>query len=263
MNIIHALFKTSIGKKVVMAVTGLILIGFVVGHLVGNLQIFSPPEKINAYAHFLQSLGPALWAVRAFLLVTIVLHIWTAVCLVLENKAARGKEGYAGQQTLRASYASRTMKYSGLIVFFFIVYHIAHFTTKSTHGAEYYPMTTLAGVDHPVLDVHTMMVLGFQQPLVSAFYLVAIALLSWHLNHGLASLFQSLGLRTRAWSKLLERASLLFSVLYFLGNAAIVVAVLAGQVKVQNPVITDKLAMVTQECAAGCCAVCPISDSSN
>ncbi|MCH6257703.1 succinate dehydrogenase cytochrome b subunit [Puniceicoccaceae bacterium K14] len=232
MNILHALFKTSIGKKVIMAVTGLILVGFVIGHLIGNLQIFLPPEKINEYAHFLQSLGKVLWLIRIGLLVAVVLHIWMAVSLVLENRAAR-KKGYQSQKTLRASYASRTMKYSGLIVFAFIVYHLLHFTVKSTHGEDFYPMTMLHG--EKVYDVHTMMVLGFQQPLVSIFYLIAIALLSLHLSHGFSSMFQSLGLRTRSWSGLLEKLAITISVLYFLGNAAIVIAVMTGMVGIQNP----------------------------
>lgn len=262
MKIFHALFKTSIGKKVVMAVTGVILVGFVIGHLIGNLQIFSPPEKINTYAHFLQSLGPALWAIRAFLLVTLILHVWTAVSLVFENKAARGPEKYAQQRTLRASYASRTMRWSGLIVFFFIAYHIAHFTLKTTDAPENYPMTHISGVEHPVADVHSMMVLGFQQPVVAAIYIIAIALLSWHLNHGISSMFQSIGFRTRAWSKCLERAALIFSILYFLGNAAIVGSVLSGQVKIQNPELATKLAQATSLCSSNC-KVCEARNAAN
>lgn len=241
MNILQAFFKSSIGKKVIMAVTGLILFGFVIGHLIGNLQIFSPPEKINAYAHLLQSLGPALWAIRAFLLLTVGLHIWMAVSLVLENKAAR-KETYKDQKTLRASYASRTMKYSGLIVFAFLVYHLLHFTAKVVPGE--YPMTMLHGEE--VVDVHSMMVLGFQNPIVSIFYLVAIALLSLHLSHGLSSMFQSLGLRTRSWLGLLNFFAIAFSVLYFLGNAAIVLAVMTGMVDVQNPELSSTMETIKE-----------------
>lgn len=238
-----------------MAATGFVLIGFVVGHLVGNLPlVFSPPEKINAYAHFLQSLGPVLWVVRCILLVTVILHIWVAISLVMENRKARGTENYAAQKTLRASYASRTMRYSGVIVLAFLVYHLMHFTVRSTHGEHYYPMTHIEGVEEPVPDVHSMMVLGFQQPAVSAFYLIAIALLSWHLNHGLASMFQSLGLRSRAWSGCLEKAALVFSILYFLGNAAIVGSVWSGRVKVQN----DQLRIAMGEICSTDCKVCEI-----
>ena len=248
MNILQALFKTSIGKKVVMAVTGLILLSFVIGHLIGNLQIFSPPEKINGYAHFLQSLGPALWGIRAFLLLTVVLHIWTAIALVIENRAARGSERYLDKRYIRASYASRTMKWSGLIVLAFLIYHLLHFTVKITDDAGRYPTTTLHGETVP--DVHSMMVLGFQQPLVSAFYLVSIALLSWHLRHGISSMFQSVGLRTRAWGGILDRAALLFAIVYFLGNALIVAAVYGGYVKLQNPEL--KIASATALCSPSC-----------
>lgn len=257
MNILHALFKTSIGKKLVMALTGIVLVGFVIGHLVGNLQIFSPPEKINAYAHFLQSLGPALWAIRAFLLLTVCLHIWAAVALVMENKAARGGKGYANQKTLRASYASRTMRYSGVIVLAFIVYHIMHFTTKNTHGEAFYPTTILHGEEVP--DVHSMMVLGFQQPAVAVFYLIAIALLSWHLSHGIASMFQSLGLRTRPWGGCLNKVAVVLSILYFLGNAAIVGSVLAGKVKIQNP----ELRVAMGEICRTDCTVCDTLKTNN
>lgn len=249
MNIFQALFKTSIGKKVLMAVTGLILIGFVMGHLVGNLQLFAPPEKINAYAHLLQSLGPALWGIRAFLLIVLVLHIWTAVMLVKENMQAR-PSGYEGQQTLKASYASRTMRYSGVIVFAFIIYHILHFTAKTTHGESYYPLAMLDG--HLVPDVHSMMVLGFQQPLVAGFYIIAIALLSWHLNHGIASMFQSIGLRSRTWGGFLNKAAFVISALYFLGNAAIVGAVYTGQVTIQN----ENLQLARGEICSLDCRVC-------
>jgi succinate dehydrogenase / fumarate reductase cytochrome b subunit len=252
MNILHVLFKTSIGKKVVMAATGLILVGFVIGHLVGNLQIFLPPDKINAYAHFLHGLGGALWIVRLVLLVTLVLHVYVSIQLVLENRAARGGEFYADQKTLKASYASRTMKYSGPIVFFFILYHLLHFTVRADFAGAVVPETTLADGTH-VHDIHSMMVLAFQNIWVSLAYIVSIGLLSLHLSHGFSSLFQSIGLRTRAWSDFLSKVAVVVSILYFLGNVAIPVGVLSGAVKVQNPDV--KLAPT---CAAGC-EICPLA----
>lgn len=256
MNIFNALFKTSLGKKVVMAVTGLILVGFVFGHLVGNLQIFSAPEKINAYAHLLQSLGPALWAIRAFLLLTVLLHIWSAVALVLENKAARGATGYANQKTLRASYASRTMRYSGVIVLAFLIYHILHFTTKTAYGHQLFTVE-LHGEQVP--DVHTMMVIGFSNIWVSVFYLVAIGLLTLHLSHGLSSMFQSIGLRSRTWAGCLNKISIALCILYFLGNAAIVVSVLSGYVKVHNP----QALVASGELCSPNCKVCETRIAAN
>jgi len=235
MNILHVFFKTSIGKKVAMAVTGFILFGFVIGHLSGNLQIFAHPDKINAYAHFLKSLGPGLWVIRIFLLVTAVVHIWVAIQLTLENRRAR-PENYQKQVTLRATLASRYMRWTGFVVLAFIVYHILHFTVRSTHGPEAYPMTVLAD-GTAVRDVHSMIVLGFQNPLLAIFYLISVGLLSWHLRHGLVSMFQSIGLRTRPWSRFLEGASIAICVLYFAGNALIVVAAMTDQIRIQNPLV--------------------------
>ena len=233
MKILHVLFKSSIGKKVTMAVTGFILFGFVIGHLTGNLQIFAHPDKINAYAHFLEALGPGLWLIRLFLLATLVIHVWLAAQLTLENKAARPK-GYQNQITMRATMASRYMRVSGVIVFVFIIYHLLHFTVRITHGPEAYPNTVLID-GTPVRDVHSMIILGFQNPLISIFYILAVGLLSWHLRHGLVSMFQSIGWQTRTWSNALNKIVLVVCVLYFLGNALIVAAVMSGQVRIQNP----------------------------
>ncbi len=233
MKVIHVLFRSSIGKKFTMAVSGFILFGFVIGHLSGNLQIFAHPDKINAYAHFIESLGPALWGIRLFLLATLVVHVWVAAQLTIENKRARQKN-YDKQVTLRATLASRYMRVSGVIVLAFIIYHLLHFTVRVTHGTEAYPTTILAD-GTKVRDVHSMIVLGFKSPYIAIFYLLSVGLLSWHLAHGLVSMFQSVGLRTRAWSHVLERITVVLSVSYFLGNALIVVAAMSGKVRIQNP----------------------------
>lgn len=233
MKVIHVLFRSSIGKKFTMAVSGFILFGFVIGHLSGNLQIFAHPDKINAYAHFIESLGPALWVIRLFLLATLVVHVWVAAQLTIENKRARQKN-YEKQVTLRATLASRYMRVSGVIVLAFIIYHLLHFTLRVTHGAEAYPTTILADGTE-VRDVHSMIVLGFKNPYIAIFYLLSVGLLSWHLAHGLVSMFQSVGLRTRTWSRFLERITVVLCVSYFLGNALIVVAAMSGKVRIQNP----------------------------
>lgn len=219
MNLLTALFGTSIGKKVVMALTGIILIGFVFGHLVGNLQIFGPPEKINHYAHFLQSLGSGLWVVRAVLLGSVILHIWAAVVLTVENWKAR-PANYNANTTIQASYASRTMRWSGVIVCAFILYHLAHFTVRVTHP-EFNEWTTQLHDGTVVRDVYRMIVVGFASPIVTGFYIISIALLSLHLSHGISSLFQSLGLRTEGWGGFLDKLAVILSWGYFLGNAAI------------------------------------------
>lgn len=219
MNLLTALFGTSIGKKVVMAITGVVLIGFVIGHLVGNMQIFAPPEKINHYAHLLESLGNGLWVIRGILLLTVVLHIWAAVVLTLENRSARPSR-YEANHTIQASYASRTMRWSGFIVLAFLLFHLAHFTARVTHP-EYNDLMAPLADGTLVRDVYSMMVIGFADPFITGFYILSIGLLSMHLSHGLSSLFQSLGLRTEAWGGFLDKLALVFAWAYFLGNASI------------------------------------------
>lgn len=227
-----------------MAVTGLILIGFVIGHLVGNLQVFSGPDKINGYAHFLQSLGPLLWVARIGLLVAVGLHIWAATVLTLENHEARDV-AYNVKHTIRATLTSRTMRWTGYIVAAFILYHLAHFTVGwaqaesfKTNLPEYTMQSEYHVAGFPVVakglavhDVYTMVVRGFQNVIVSLFYILAVGLLSFHLAHGADSMFQTLGLRSGRWSSALRKIALAFATLYFLGNLAIPGAVLLGRLQ--------------------------------
>jgi len=238
------LFRSTIGRKFLMAVTGLILIGFVIGHLVGNLQVFSEPDKINGYAHFLQSLGPLLWVARIGLLVAVGIHIWAATVLTLENHAARDV-AYSVKHTIRATLASRTMRWTGYVVLAFIVYHLAHFTigaagsdTFKTALPEYTMQSEYHIAGFPVVaagtevhDVHTMVVRGFQNVAVSIFYIIAVGLLSFHLVHGADSMFQTFGWRSSRWSPALRKVCVAFALLYFLGNLAIPGAVLIGKLK--------------------------------
>lgn len=250
MNLVSAFFCSSIGRKIIMAVTGLILIGFVAGHLVGNLQIFQDPDHINGYAQFLHQLGPVLWIARAVIIGSVVLHIWAATALTLENNAARGSVPYGVSKTIRATLASRAMRVTGYIVLAFLLYHLAHFTWgvvqsgtfKETPPLDHYIMKSdyrvagfvvvKAGTD--VLNVHSMVILGFQHKIVSLFYIVAVGLLSFHLLHGFDSLFQTLGLRSEKWAGCLRRIAVVFCLVYFLGNLAIPGAVLAGKLQPQT-----------------------------
>jgi succinate dehydrogenase / fumarate reductase cytochrome b subunit len=244
MNLLGSLFGSSLGKKYLMAVTGAVLIVFVTGHLVGNLQIFAPPDRINGYAHFLQSLGPALWAVRGTLLACVLLHLWAALQLTLENHRAR-PEKYEVRNTIQAALSSRTMRWTGVVVLAFVLYHLAQFTVGWAQSDEFksrLPAYTMAGDFHvlgfPVVtkgqevrDVYSMMFLGFSHPLVSLFYIVAVGLLSFHLAHGADSMFQSLGWRTERWAGWLQKLVALYCLLYFLGSLAIPGAILTGAVK--------------------------------
>ena len=229
MNLLGTLLRSSIGRKFFMAVTGLVLFGFVTGHLVGNLQIFLPPEKINAYGHMLESLGAALWLVRAFLLLCVVIHVWLAIQLTLENRAAR-PQGYGVEHVNRATLASRIMARTGFVVLAFILFHLAHYTLRLGHPEWSEPTFTLvSGIK--VRDIHTMMVQGFSNGLVSAFYILAVGVLSYHLAHGISSLLQTLSLKNERWTTGLQRFVVVYCWAYFLLNASIPLAVLGGIVK--------------------------------
>lgn len=245
MNLVGLLFGSSIGRKILMAVTGLVLVGFVTGHLVGNLQIFAHPDKINGYAHFLQSLGPALWGIRLFLLACVVIHVWAAVTLAVENSAARGPEAYGVNKWLSAILASRYMKHSGIVILGFLVYHLAHFTVGWAQAGSFktalaeYPMKgdfhllgfPIVAKGQAVHDVYSMIFLGFSHPVVSLFYIVAVGLLSLHLLHGVDAMFQTLGLRNHQWAACLRRLTIVYCLAYFLGNLAIPGAILTGMAK--------------------------------
>ncbi len=207
--------QTTIGKKAIMAVTGFMLFGFLLGHLIGNLQIFLPPEKINHYAALLKSAPALLWGVRLTLLTAVVLHVTASLQLwLLQNEARPVK--YVKKENLNSSYASRTMLWSGPIIGAFIIFHLLHFTLGSVH---------------PNFDEHNVynnVIIGFQQVPVSIFYIIAMTMLCFHLYHGLWSMFQSLGINHPRYTPLLKRFSAVFAFLIAVGNISIPVAVLAG-----------------------------------
>lgn len=217
--------KQSISKKAVMAVTGLLLMLFVIGHLLGNLCIFGGQDLLNTYAYHLASLGPLLWVIRIILLVIVGLHILTAIQVTIENRRARPVP-YQRTKPMAATYASRTMALSGFIVLFYLVFHLLHFTFKITHPAISH------GIDaHGHRDVYSMVVLSFRDPLLTLFYVFAIALLSMHLSHGFKSLFQSLGINPEKLNPKLARLSSVIAFLIFIGYSSIPLAVLFGLIK--------------------------------
>jgi len=230
MNLLGLLTHSSIGRKLLMAATGLVLFGFVTGHLLGNLQVFFAPEYINVYAHKLEALGPILWLIRAFLLACAVIHVWLAIQLTLENRAAR-PDKYGVDFTNRATLASRVMARTGFIVLAFILFHLAHYTVRAGHPEWSEHSYTLADGITRVRDVHTMMVQGFTNVWVSGFYILAVGVLSYHLAHGIGSLVQTLGLKNETWTGGLQRFVTLYCWAYFLLNAAIPLSVLGGFVK--------------------------------
>jgi succinate dehydrogenase / fumarate reductase cytochrome b subunit len=213
-------WQTTVGKKAVMAVTGVILFGFVVGHLLGNLQIYQSPEKINHYSEFLKAHPGPLWGARITLLLAVILHIWASFQLWLLQKEAR-PIGYVKKESIASTYASRTMMWSGPIILAFIIFHLLHFTFGTVHP----------GGPFDVHNVYNNVVLGFQVWPVSLFYIVAMIMLCYHLYHGLWSMFQSLGISHPVYTPWIKRAAKTAAILIAVGNISIPVAVLAGLIQ--------------------------------
>lgn len=212
---------TSIGKKAVMALTGLVLVGFILGHLAGNLLYFKGSVALNEYAKWLHDHAALVWTTRTVLLLSVVAHIVAGITLARENRAARAG-GPEVSATRRASLASLTMPYTGVVVLGFVVFHLLHYTVRSVALAPEVVALADAG------DVHHMLVKGFSSPSVSVFYIVSIALLSLHLSHGVSSMFQTLGLRNERWRGRLDAAAQALGWLIFLGFASIPAAILGG-----------------------------------
>jgi succinate dehydrogenase / fumarate reductase cytochrome b subunit len=219
-NSMLRLWQSSIGKKYVMAITGLGLFVFVIAHMAGNLQIFLGADQINDYAFSLKSTPLLLWSFRLGLLAIIILHITTAIQLAAANRRARPTANKKSQ-VVASSFSSRTILISGLIILAFIVFHLAHFTFGFVNP-NYLELTDARGKH----DVYRMMVEGFSQPLVSIFYIVSMGLLLIHLRHGVSSLFQSLGLRSKRSFRFFDRFARLSALVIFLGNCSIPLAIL-------------------------------------
>jgi succinate dehydrogenase / fumarate reductase cytochrome b subunit len=242
--------RSSLASKFVMAVTGLLLMLFVLAHLIGNLLIFAGPDAINTYAQHLKALPPLLWTFRLGLLTIFVIHILMGIRLSVANSLAR-PVGYQYEDTRVASLASRTMLLTGVVILLFVLYHLAHFTLGWTHEAVrsgrsvnyldlkqlYDPLTgtgvaegtthTAGGV-RPDLrpDVYTMMIVGFRSPLIAGLYLLAQVALWFHLWHGASSWCQSIGLGPVHENRLIAWGGPAFATLILAGNSAIVLSVL-------------------------------------
>ena len=212
------LWETTVGKKAIMAVTGVILFGFVIGHLLGNLQVFLGREVLNHYAELLHAKPALLWVVRSVLIAAVGLHIVTAVQLALRKNQARPQAYVSKRHYQYASYASRTMYWSGPILLAFIVYHLLHFTVGAVHP-EFSPT-----------DVYSNVVIGFQRVPVSIAYIVAMLFLGLHLYHGVWSMFQSLGQARPQYTSTLKALAGVAAAFLTFGNIAIPVSILAGWV---------------------------------
>jgi len=217
-----------VGKKVVMAVSGLVLVGFVIAHMLGNLKIFLGEGPFNAYAVFLREMGEPLlpygvllWVARIILLTSVALHIVAAVQLTRMNWTAR-PQGYQTKQPVAATYASRTMRWSGVILALFVVYHLLHLTVGAVGFKP--------GEFHH-LSVYKNVAAGFSVWYVSLFYILAMAALCLHLDHGVWSMLQTLGLNNARMTPALRACSRVIALVVFAGFIVVPVAVLAGWVR--------------------------------
>ena len=210
-------YQASIGKKAVMAVTGFVLIGFVLGHMIGNLQIYLGREQINHYAQLLHAKPAVLWVVRSVMIACVLFHVVAAFQLWMLKRRAR-PSGYVKENDPPSGYASRTMLWSGPIIAAFVIFHIMHLTTGT------------AGLPYRELDVYDNLVNGFRILPVSIAYIVAMVLLCLHLYHGVWSMFQSLGISHPRYTPLLKRFSAIFAIAIAAGNISIPLAILTGLV---------------------------------
>lgn len=218
MGALGRLWHSTVGKKVVMAVTGVLLVAFIIGHAMGNLIVFRGPDAFNAYAAFLKSNMNLLWTARAGLLLAVVLHIVAAYQLTLRQRRAR-PVGYERKEPQAATLASRTIRWGGVVLLLFVVYHLLHFTVGTAHPA----------FDHA--DAYRNVIVGFRVWWVALIYLVAMAALGLHLYHGVWSAIRSVGVARPSYHPLKRRAALVIAAGVTLAFVAIIFAVALGFVQ--------------------------------
>jgi succinate dehydrogenase / fumarate reductase cytochrome b subunit len=221
-----SLLDSSVGAKILVALTGLGLVTFAVFHMIGNLKVFQGPDAINAYAYFLKhSLGALIWIARAGLLAIFVLHLALAIRLTLRSRAARPIP-YQFPGSVQATAASRTMIWTGIVVGLFILYHLAHFTFGWLHGVNLSALD-----DKGRADVYAMVIAGFRNPVIASLYVLAQLALFIHLLHGVQSAFQTLGLKNRRFAGAIWWLGVAIALTILVGNLAIVFGVLLEWVK--------------------------------
>jgi succinate dehydrogenase / fumarate reductase cytochrome b subunit len=217
MNRAFRFYKASVGKKVVMAVTGVIGIGFLIIHVLGNLLAFRGPAALNSYSHFLKSTGELLWILRGVLIVSVILHVIAAYQLTIQNRAAR-PDGYARYEPQASTFASRTMRWGGVLLLIFIVVHILHFTTGTIRPAGFFTPG----------DVYANVVGSFRIWWVLLFYVVAMIALGAHIFHGAWSSVRTIGVARPSDDPLHRRVALILALFLWLGFTSVPVAVFLG-----------------------------------
>ena len=211
-------YDSTIGKKAIMALTGLILFGFLIAHMAGNLQVFLGQAVMNHYAETLHGTPELLWVARSVLLISVLLHIWASIQLTAVKSAAR-PIAYVKPGNVQATWASRTMMLSGPVIGAFVVGHLLHLTTGTIHPR------------FVELHAYENVVLGFSNPIASVLYIIAMILVGFHLSHGIWSLFQSLGFSHPQYTPKLKAFAAVFSWILIAGFISVPIAVLTGIVK--------------------------------
>ena len=230
---ISRFYASSVGKKYVVALTALGLLGFLPVHVIGNLLIFDQTKvALNEYAHFLHTVGhgAGVWVFRFGLLAMFLIHVVATIQLVRQNRAARGADAYAVKTPQASTASSRTMILSGLIILSFVIFHILHYTVRVSPAYKALPLFTL-GDGTKVFDVYSMVVMGFRYWPSTVFYVVGVTLLCLHLSHGVASVFQTLGLRSRKSADFIKVIGYAYSGFIWVGFLAVPLSVAFGFVK--------------------------------
>ena len=219
MGALTKFWESSVGKKIVMGATGVILVGFVIGHMSGNLQFFMGADRYNAYAKLLKhDIIEITWIVRITLLLSVILHVMAAYQLTMRNRAAR-PDDYAMRESQSSTYASMTMRWGGIYLFAFLIYHIGHFTV---------------GVFHPAFSetgAWGNVAIGFKSIPVAGFYLGAMAFLAMHLYHGVWACMRTLGLARPSENPLHRRAALVIAIVVATGFSLLPLSVVLGIVR--------------------------------
>ncbi|RYD61455.1 MAG: succinate dehydrogenase cytochrome b subunit [Verrucomicrobiaceae bacterium] len=222
-----AYWNSPIGKKLIVALTGLVLVLFLAGHMAGNLLVFAGREPFNDYAEFLHHAihGAGIWLARGSLLVALVLHVVATIALTRQNRAARVP--YEFPNTIQASKSSRIMIWTGLTILFFVIYHLMHFTAHIGNTYEnYVDLQHLAKTGESRHDAWKMVIDGFHVWYVTLFYIIAMTVLCSHLGHGVASIFQTLGFNSKRSRPTIEKFSWIYTAVIWLGFVSIPVAIL-------------------------------------
>ncbi len=219
------LTQSSVGRKIIMAVTGFVLVAFVCVHLLGNSSVFIGADAINAYAQKLHSLGPFVWVFRLVMLAAFAIHIFFGIQLTLENKAATPEKNVQIKR-LKTGFGAETMIVSGLVMLAFVIYHLLHFTVRVTNPEIYVPLG-----DQGMVDVFVMMVQGFSSALPVIIYLIGLFFLFLHVSHGIQSLFQTLGLSNDKSLPFMGMVSKMVGVVLLVGYISIPMLVVFGLIK--------------------------------